>query len=157
MIKVVIKLITLSLFLISCSNKELATNDLKEGKYIWKEQSFQKKLYHRLVNDITRFEVGDTLTIYDEDEFGYTGCGNYGFGEYEVNGDSLYLKYNSYASHSDSIMKHIENDEAVEVYYIENNTTLNRKFRTKLPGEKEWSSFGLSELHYVEDTLKKEK
>lgn len=148
-----IKLMVLLLVIISCSNQELATTDLKEGKYAWIKQSTLKAVYYKLMHNAI-FELGDTLTLFNNVHFAYTNCGYYGFGKYEVKGDSLYLTYDSSASQSDSIMFY---DNYTDVYFIEDESTLFMKFGSKVSKESEVSFYGISELHYIEDTLSNEE
>ncbi len=147
-----IKFIVLSLVIMSCSNQELATTDLKVGKYAWIQQSTLKTVYYKLMHN-SIFELGDTLTLFDNDDFGYTNCGYYGFGKYQVKGDSLYLTYDSSAYQSDSIMFY---DNYTDVYFIEDENTLSMKFGSKVSKEAEVSFYGISELHYIENSQTEE-
>lgn len=147
-----ITLIILVFLVMGCSNQE-DIHSLKKGKYAWIKQSKLKLAYYEFVHN-TVFELGDTLTLFDGVHFAYTNCGTYGFGKYKIVGDSLLLNYDSIATHRDSIML---KDKFTDVYFIEDENTLAMKFGSKVSKEVEASFFGISELHYIEDTPSNEE
>jgi hypothetical protein len=132
-----------------CSNQE-EIHSLKKGKYATQKQNELKSAYYDFVHN-TIFIIGDTLTIYDRVNFAYTSCGEYGFGKYEIVGDSLSLNFDSSATHRDSIMLY---NKYTETYYIEDNNTLTSEFGLSLTRKGEVKYNGISELHYVIDAHK---
>lgn len=144
-----ITLIILVFLFMGCTNQEDIHN-LKNGKYATQKQNELKSTYYDFVHN-TVFTMGDTLTIYDRVNFAYTSCGGYGFGKYEIVGDSLYLNYDSSATHRDSIMLY---NKYTETYYIEDNNTLTSEYGLSLTKKGEVKYKGISELHYVNDAHK---
>lgn len=144
----IIKTIAFTLVILSCTNQEIASYDLKTGVYAWKEQNMLKSYYYYFILN-TDFEIGDTLTLLENDDFKYTNCGFFGFGKYFVEGDSLHLNFDSTAMRFDSIL--IE-DKMVYSYFIEDENTLSHQYRSKSTRDGEVDGYGISELHYVKDS-----
>jgi hypothetical protein len=144
----IIKVLTLTLIILSCSNKEIASHDLKKGVYAWREQNIFKSYYYLYLNK-TNFEIGDTLTLLDNSDFKYTNCGFFGFGKYLIEGDSLYLNFDSTASHFDSVLTE---DKMAFIYFIEDENTISNKLSTRSTRDGKADSYTISELHYVKNS-----
>lgn len=139
----------LTLVFLGCSKQEITSHDLRTGVYAWEEQNMLKLYYYHFIEN-TGFEIGDTLTLLNKVDFKYTNCGFYGFGDYTIEGDSLYLNFDSTATRYDRVM--IE-DTMHYVYFIEDENTLSHQFRSKSTRDGEFDSYGISELHFVKDSL----
>jgi len=139
------KLIILSLIVLSCANQDVATSELKEGKYAWKEQSKLAMALNELVYGRGTI-IGDTLTLIDSVSFHTISCGNFGYGKYKIEGDSLYLNYDSTGKRYDSSMFY---EKYTEVYYIEDSNTVTSEFRVKKSLDSDESRKVMSRLHYI--------
>jgi len=148
-ITIIIQTAVLTLVFLGCSKQEITSDDIRTGVYAWEEQNILKLYYYHYIEN-TSFEIGDTLTLLNKVDFKYTNCGFFGFGDYTIEGDSLYLNFDSTATHNDSLLTY---DNFTDVYYIENENTLSSKFRSKSTSDGVFDSYGISELHFVKDSL----
>lgn len=147
----IIKLTVIVLVILGCSNQGSAIDNFRKGKYATKNKNILETTFNRFLYNAI-FIIGDTLTIHDSVNFSYTSCGNYGFGKYKIVGDSLYLNYDSSATHRDSILLY---DKYTEIYYIKDKNTLINKFTVSLTKKGEEKHNAILELNYIEDTLSK--
>lgn len=143
-----IKLLFFSLFLISCTNQELATNDLKEGKYAWKEQSQLEAFYYSFLLNKGQV-IGDSLSLFNNNNFTYTTCGDYFYGKYDVVGDSLYLNIDSSTTKSDDTMYY---DKYTYTFFIKDETTLTRETEVKLTKNSKETHKVISILYYISES-----
>ena len=141
-------MLLICLVIFSCSDLESTSSDLKEGKYAWKKQSKLEQGINQFIFN-TGFTIGDTLILIDSLHFKQITCGNYGYGQYVVNGDSLLLNFDSTATRRDSLWDY---SKYTEIYYIEDERTLTREFKVSLTRNGDEMYKTKSKLHYVENS-----
>ena len=143
------KTVLVCLIIYSCTNLESTSPTLKKGIYAWKNQSKLEQGINQFMFS-TGFIIGDTLILLDSLHFKQITCGNFGFGKYVINGDSLYLNFDSTAFKRDSLWDY---SKYTEVYYIEDENTLTRKFKVSNTKHGKENFKVKSELHYIENTI----
>lgn len=132
---------------LNCSDIDNNTIELKQGTYAWKKQSKLALALNQMIYGQTT-SLGDTLTLIDSVNFHTISCGNFGYGKYEIEGDSLYLNYDSTGKRYDSSMYY---EKYTEVYHIVDSKTVTHEFRGKHSLESEESFKVKTRLYYVED------